>query len=734
MNKNIVSLAENNKGEHVLKITFEYDVNTLTKVREIPGRLWHPENKCWSAPIHEGTITQLKTWGFIIDEKLQSHLDKKNKIIDDSFVFSLCPLYLWDLENTNKKGENYAKRSLQENKGANEKCKNQFGEGENKRCEGQSKGYSKRECQRSCMEGNGIQSNNRSNAQTGSKGETPEGTKSSKENTWDELQRREWTRTDSNCEDSKKTIVSMWLHNGVSNTNKNYETHVSACTRCLQSRFCKSGNENSDRTGRSITHEKDTKNIGQEKNNSIGSPWMDCNTLGSLSSLKAIPGLLHGLYPFQLEDVFRMEKLGGRCLNASEMGLGKTIQALAWIQLHRDKTPVIVVCPASLKLNWEREIESWLSNPKVQVLSGTTPYKTKGEILIINYDIVFAWYLELQKKKPQIIILDESHSVKSSATRRTKAVKKLCKEVPHIIALSGTPIVNRPIEIYNTLQILDKNLFPNYIAFTRRYCNAHNNGFGIDVNGASHTDELHNTLVGTIMIRRKKSDVLKELPDKIYSFVPIALDNTEEYNEAEKDFIAYVRREKGNDAAKRIESVEALAKIEGLKQLAVRGKLDDAMEWIENFLESDQKLVVFCTHKFVIEALINRFPKAVKIEGSVNMNERQKAVDDFQNKPEVKLFVGNVIAAGTGITLTASSNVVILEFPWTPGSLSQCVDRCHRIGQKDSVNVYYLMAKNTIEEKIAKMLDEKTKILDSVLDGKETEQGTLLHEIMNSYL
>lgn len=535
MTKNIVSLAENNKGEKVLKIVFEYDTDTLAKVREIPGRLWHPENKCWSAPVHDSTIKQLKSWDFIIDEKLQSHLLNNDKITKEILI-------------------------------------------------------------------NGI------------------------------------------------------------------------------------------------------------------------------------PGLKGTLRPFQTLAVAFIENKDGRVLNASEMGLGKSCESLAWVQLHRDKIPVIVVCPASLKLNWEREAEMWLPNPKTEVLSGTTPYKTKGEILIINYDIVFAWYEELKKKKPEIIILDESHSVKSSATRRTKAVKKLCKDVPHIIALSGTPIVNRPIEIYNTLQILDKNLFPNYIAFCRRYCNMHNNGFGMDVSGASNTAELHDKLISTLMWRCKKSDVLKELSDKIYSFVPIALNNTDEYKEAEKDFIAYVRREKGNEAAQRIESVEALAKIEGLKQLAVKGKLKEAIEWIRNFLESDQKLVVFCTHKFVVDELMDTFKGiSVKIDGSVTIPDRQRAVDIFQLNPKCKLFVGNIQAAGTGLNLQASSNVAFLELPWHSGHVVQAEDRCHRIGQKDSVNVHFLLAQNTIEEKIAKMIDSKRKITDSVLDGKETEQGNLLHEIMNEY-
>lgn len=451
-------------------------------------------------------------------------------------------------------------------------------------------------------------------------------------------------------------------------------------------------------------------------------------------SINGISGLKGTLRPFQNAGVAFIEDKKGRALIADEMGLGKTIEALAWLQLHRNKIPVIIVVSASLKLNWQREAEKWLSDPNTEILSGTKIHKTKGDIIIINYDILFAWIEELRRRKPQIIIMDESHYIKANKAKRTKATKMLCKNIPHIIALSGTPIINRPIEIYNAIKIIDPDLFPNFVSFTRRYCNAKYNGFGWDFNGASNTEELNHILTTTIMIRRKKSEVLKDLPDKVYSFVPIELNNEKEYREAEKDFIAFVRKEKGQEAANRIENIEALAKIEGLKQLAVKGKLKQSIEWIRDFLESDNKLVVFCTHKFVIEELMTEFKNAVKIDGSVSMTNRQKAVDDFQDRPEVKLFVGNIQAAGVGIALTSASNVVILEFPWTPGALVQCIDRLHRIGQKNSVNVYYLMAKNTIEEKIINMLDSKTKVCDAVLDGTDTPNETLLSELMKLYV
>jgi len=453
-----------------------------------------------------------------------------------------------------------------------------------------------------------------------------------------------------------------------------------------------------------------------------------------LSTINAIPGLKGELFPFQKIGVAFIENQSGRALIADEMGLGKTVQALAWLQLHPEKRPAVIVVPASLKLNWKKEAEQWMTRPKVEVLSGTSPWKPTGEILVINYDILANWTPWLRILNPVVLITDECHYYKSNKTQRTKAVKMLGKGMPHVIALSGTPIVNRPIEAYNALKLIDPTLFPNAWAYAKRYCNLRNNGFGWDFGGSSNTQELHDVLTKTVMIRRLKTDVLKDLPDKIRSFIPIELENQTEYTDAENNFIEYIHKTKGKDAALRASNAEQLASIEVLKQVAVRGKLSEAIKWIANFIEVDGKLVVFAVHTFVIDAIMEEFKTvAVKIDGSVSQTERQNAVDRFQNDDSIRLFVGNIRAAGVGITLTASSNVVFLELPWTPGELVQAEDRCHRIGQKDSVTIHYLLANNTIEERIATLIDKKRRVLDSVLDGKITETESLLGELLKSY-
>jgi SWI/SNF-related matrix-associated actin-dependent regulator 1 of chromatin subfamily A len=311
---------------------------------------------------------------------------------------------------------------------------------------------------------------------------------------------------------------------------------------------------------------------------------------------------------------------------------------------------------------------------------------------------------------------------------------KLAKGIPKVITMSGTPFKNKPAEIFNAISITDPSIFPSKRNFLFQYCSPYHNGFGWDFSGHSNDNELHQRLMSTVLIRRLKKDVMKELPDKSYSFIPMELSNEKEYRGAEKDFIAFVMNQKGMEAAIRASNAESLAKIEALKQLAVKGKTEKAISWISDFLETEEKLVVFATHKSVIEDLMTEFGEvAVKIDGSVSMKERQKAVDDFQNNPKVRLFVGNIQAAGVGITLTAASNVAFLELPWSPSDLSQAEDRCHRMGQKDAVGVYYLLAVGTIEEKIAKLLDNKRKVVDAILDGRSTEQESLLMEIMKEY-
>ncbi len=447
-----------------------------------------------------------------------------------------------------------------------------------------------------------------------------------------------------------------------------------------------------------------------------------------------IEGLKGELFDYQKEGVAFLERKNGRVLLADQQGLGKTLQALAYLQRNPSIRPAVVVCPASLKLNWKAEAEKW-TTIKAEVVKGLKPYQTKAELIIINYDIVHTWIETLHKTEFKCLILDESVAIKESTARRTKAVKRLAKGIQHVIALSGTPILNKPSEIYNTLAVVSPGLFDSPSKFKWRYCNMKYNGFGWDYSGASHIPELHTILTSTVMLRRLKEDVLKDLPDKLFSFVPIEIDNEEEYIKAESDFIAYIREKKGDEKALRAERAQQFAKIEVLKQLSVKGKIKASMDWIDNLLSVDGKLVVFCSHHFVVDELMTKFKSiAVKLDGRDTAIEKNRSVERFQNEERIRLFVGNIKAAGSGLTLTASSNVAFMEYPWSPADLQQCADRCHRIGQKDTVNVYYLHGNNTIEERLIKILDRKKLVLDAMLDGIDTQQENLLTEIIKSYI
>ncbi len=466
------------------------------------------------------------------------------------------------------------------------------------------------------------------------------------------------------------------------------------------------------------------------------------------------------LYPYQYEGVLFLQKMNGRALIADEMGLGKTIQVLSWLHTTSVK-PVLVVCPASLKLNWVKEAHIWAPNYTCFVISGKKEITLQdADLFVINYDILGEWEERLLQLRFSTLILDEVHYVKNEKTRRAKAVITLSKGIPNVIGLSGTPIENRPAELYTTLKIINPQIFPNKFAYLRTFCAPKYNGFGWDYSGASNLELLHKTLVSRIMLRRKKADVLADLPAKIHNIIPLEITNRKAYEKARYQFAEFVKdniRLQMKKEAEAIQStmlgsmldlsnlevyvseksasttISALAQIESLKQLAAEGKLKSAEEWIFNFLENGNKLIVFCTHTKIIQHLEEKFSKiCVKIDGSTPTNMRQKLVEMFQTNPKIKLFLGNIKASGVGITLTSAADVCFLEYPWTPGELVQAIDRSHRIGQKNTVSVHYLAAEDTIDIEIIQLLLDKQKTLDAVLDAKNVADINILGELIKN--
>lgn len=448
-----------------------------------------------------------------------------------------------------------------------------------------------------------------------------------------------------------------------------------------------------------------------------------------------IPGIKGQPLPYQKAGVEFLELAEGRGIVADQMGLGKTLQSLAYLQLHPEARPAIIVVPASLKINWQREIDKWMSTQeRVDILSGTKAYPQAIEnasIIIINYDILPHWVGTLLSVDPQVLIADEAHYCKNAKAKRSKAVKELAGQIDRVILLTGTPITNRPLELFPLLNMVDPQAWPNFFTYAKRYCDAHQTRFGWDFGGASNLDELHQK-IKPYVIRRAKEQVLKELPAKRRATITIEMDDKSRREYDRLMIEAKTAIEKARESGESL-GAEHLALIEKSKQAAVKGKMKAALEWISDFIESGQKLIVFTTHTFAVSELMQAFgEQAVKVTGEDSQPERQQAVDRFQNDDSIRLFVGNIKAAGVGLTLTAASDVAFLELAWTPGDHEQAEDRAHRIGQESNVTAWYLLAENTIDEKIFNLLEMKRQVVDKVTDGKEGKlRFSILNELAN---
>ena len=429
------------------------------------------------------------------------------------------------------------------------------------------------------------------------------------------------------------------------------------------------------------------------------------------------------LKKYQKTAVRKIQHFHGRALLADEMGLGKTLEALKWLEQNPELRPAVVVCPASLKWVWETEARMHL-RMRSEILNGQKPPKRgfigKHPLIIINYEILQYWLEYLQKLNPQVLLLDECHYIKNLRAYRTKAVRKLAKGIPHVIGIGGTPLTNRPSELWPILNLIRPDHFGSLWTYRWRYCNPVRKPWGWGYKGANNLKELHRKLNSLMMIRRLKKDVLSELPDKTRQIIPMDIDNRNEYQEALDNFITWLTR-KSTSKAERAKRAERLVQMGYLKRLSAELKINKVLQWINDFLEeSDGKLVLGVIHKDIIQQLYKKYKRiSVVVDGSVSGKKRKLAIQTFQRNKSIRLFIGSIQAAGLGVTLTAASTVAFLEMPWTPAEVIQFEDRIHRIGQKKAVMIYYLIAKDTIEEKLCELLQKKQAILSATLDGKE---------------
>ena len=431
-------------------------------------------------------------------------------------------------------------------------------------------------------------------------------------------------------------------------------------------------------------------------------------------------------YPFQLNAIDRIDELKGRALLALPMGCGKSPVAIWWATQNRTAFPVVVVCPASLKWNWRNE---WIKHAgmRSEVIEGTKAPKRFGigddvPVIIINYDILGPWIPYLQSRNPGLVILDEVHYLKDKRTLRYKSVKRLVEETPYLLALSGTPLTNRPAELWTTLNLLRPKQFRSFLSFANAFCAPRRTPWGWDFSGASNLGRLHQELSRTVMFRKRKEEVLPDLPAKRREVVLVDVDDRHEYDAALTHFLVWLRS-KGKDTS-RIGRAEKLVQLNTLKHLAAKLKRRAVGEWVDSFLEeSDEKLLLYGVHHDIVHHYRDRRKnESVLVTGEVIGKERQVAFDKFNTDQKCRLFVGNIQAAGSGWSARGASTVAFAELDWVPGNHAQAEDRVHGINRGvngRTCRAVYLVARGTVEEKLADVLQRKQDTVSKVLDGKK---------------
>lgn len=435
-------------------------------------------------------------------------------------------------------------------------------------------------------------------------------------------------------------------------------------------------------------------------------------------------------YPYQEEGI-RKGLEWKRLFIGDEPGLGKTLQSIGIIDT-AGAYPALVICPSSLKINWQREVEKF-TDKKALVLDNynrtTWPYLLQMKmfhVAIVNYESLrkyFVWDIKGGKSFrlkdvvfcPQItafksVIIDESHRAKDPSAQQTKFVKGICTGKEYIILLSGTPVVNHPGDLVAQLSIMDRlKEFGGKNAFLLNYASGEKE--------ASNLEELSKELYSRCLIRREKAKVLTQLPDKTRVDLYVDISNREEYDTAAQNLAQYLReyQQCTEHEIRRKMRMEALVRFMALRSIASKGKVAQAIDFVKVFLDGGNKLILFCSLHEIVDEFKKAFPKAVTVTGRDSAVMKQASVDAFQQREDVQLIICSIKAAGVGLTLTASSNVAFVELPWTYADCCQCEDRAHRIGQKDNVTCYYLLGRNTIDHKLYNIIQDKKTIANSIM-------------------
>lgn len=439
-------------------------------------------------------------------------------------------------------------------------------------------------------------------------------------------------------------------------------------------------------------------------------------------------GLKEQLYDYQKIGIEFLLNSGGRALLADSPGVGKTAQALGYIVSAGHKRNLIV-CPASVKFAWENEIDKWTHLKSFVVDSKThledIPFDV--ECVIINFDILKKFFNEFMKYQWDCMVVDEAHLIKSQKAIRSKVIKALSRNIANVIMLTGTPVLSRPIEMFNMLQIIDPRTWNNYYHYAVRYCDGKQGYYGFEAKGASNLDELR-VRINKYFLRRTKDEVLKELPAKNPIDIPMDLSKEDraQYDLVESNLIRYLREQKDKTDKEILKSLqgEKLVKLNLLREINAMGKIATTKELIDNIIEAGEKVLVFSSFNAPLLELADLYEEnSVMILGSTPIDERGEIVKQFQNNPDKKIFLGGFKSAGVGITLTAAGNVIQLDMPWNPADLLQAEDRAHRPGATyQSLNIYKIISRDSIDGFMKKLLNYKQEIISHLIDGREVEE------------
>lgn len=434
---------------------------------------------------------------------------------------------------------------------------------------------------------------------------------------------------------------------------------------------------------------------------------------------------------YQIEGITYMIN-HGNCINGCECGTGKTMQSILYVEV-LDLFPCLVICPSSVKSSWLKEWKQWNPNRTIHVIDSKDGENTdwKADVTIINYDYLYKRgkskeeiklrYSRSLSKKWGTVILDEIHLCKNPKSLRSRSVKKIVKKSTKVLALSGTLIMNRPQELINVLDILGrfKEIFPSLQYFLYRYCNAKKTRFGLDCSGASYTLELNSIISHYCYFRKSKRDVLTELPDVINQTVNCPITNKKEYKQAENDLIKYLEGI-DIDAAERALKAEHLVRISNLKRLSLEGKLNFIEQFLKDWTESneDDKIIVFGTLKEPLKQLYRKFKdESELVVGECSTEEKMNKVERW--KKEKQILFANTATLSTGVDglQKVCSNMIFVEYPVGPTDLEQAISRLERMGQKNSINVYFLLSDETIDTRIGEIFKEKSKVINAVNKG-----------------